>query len=339
VGNKACVADSLAFLGFPGEPIRVEEGIVLDLAHLTAVPPWVKAMEESLAHLRSFRAEVEAHPRLVLIRKGSEIAPAFAAGKISVVLGMQHLPDDASPSDIALLKGEGISIVALAYADDTLFGSGWRNPEDLLTTHGHRMLMECARHGVIVDISHAGHGTARGIVNARLSNNLPFELNLMASHGGCHAVYPHLRNLPDDVLEGIAETRGIVGITTLTFLLHGESDETRPFFEHLGHAVTICGPDAVAIGSDAPYVEQNEEEARDRFERMKAQLDPDGSYGARFPDHPWELNLPNRMDSLFAELALRKAAQEGNPAFPFRDGDASRIFGENFRAFLERALV
>ena len=59
--------DSLGFLGGRGGPITVEKELKLDLVHLTAVPPWVDTMEETLKEIEKFKKMILSQPRLRLI--------------------------------------------------------------------------------------------------------------------------------------------------------------------------------------------------------------------------------------------------------------------------------
>ena len=157
--------------------------------------------------------------------------------------------------------------------------------------------------GMVLDLSHAGHETARDALKYIRTRNLP--LRVVATHTACYAVHRHKRNLPDDVLAGIADRGGVVGIVTGTWMLDAEDNTLRPFMAHVAHAVNLLGSSHVAIGSDGVYQKLNEGEEQKRFTIMKEKLDARGNFNARYPEHPLELNGSNRLSMVANELLMQ----------------------------------
>lgn len=307
--------DSLAFLGKRGGPIVIERGFNLQLAHLTACPPWVDNMKDAISEIKKFKESIKQWPELEIITYGGEIESVIQKGKTAIVLGMQHLPDDA---DIRTLREEGIRIVSFAYYGENRFGSGWINAGIGLKKDGQKILRECSDYDIIVDVSHSGHQMARDILNFYMSYSFP----VIASHGGCYNKYHHMRNLLDDILTGVAVRGGYIGISTLTFTNHETDNTCRPFFEHLEHAVNLCGDDVVGIGSDGLYITVDIEQYQQDFEKLKEKLDPQGLYGARIPENPF--NRPFWMEIAY-DYCERKDIK-------------NKIFGQNFVNFLKKNL-
>lgn len=311
-------ADSLGFLGFPGQPISVQEGLKLDLVNLTSAPPWRESMGEVLADHEAFKAQIAAEPRLQLVRDVVSLDDALASGKTAVVLGLQNAPRG---SDFDQFAAAGVRFVSLAYHGLNSVGGGWAYPEAELDPYeGLQAFEEAADAKMTIDLSHLGHRTARDILK------LQRQFSVAASHGGCFGAYHHIRNLPDDVLRGIAERGGYVGIATLTFLLDERDDSMEPFVRHVRHALDICGTEAVGLGTDGYYVHVDGATARERFASLKAKLDANGLQGARYPEHPYMFQGPDRMVRI--ERALDRLPAD------IRE----KVLGLNFLAFLRRSL-
>ncbi|MFW6090204.1 MAG: dipeptidase, partial [Gemmatimonadota bacterium] len=120
-------------------------------------------------------------------------------------------------------------------------------------------------------LSHASDETARGVL-ARV------ERPVVASHSGMRQLAPLPRNLPDDLLEAIAATGGLAGVSFFNGHLDAEFEArcaplrgrdfgdtealaravlaeagTLPMsrlVDHVRHAVAVVGPDHVGLGSD-----------------------------------------------------------------------------------------
>lgn len=119
-----------------------------------------------------------------------------------------------------------------------------------LTELGFSFLEEMERLGMIVDVSHLGD---KGILDVISHAKKPF----VASHSNARAVCGHVRNLTDEMIRGIAEKGGVMGINFFPdFLRDGKNEGIR--FEtgldaavaHIRHMIKVGGADCVGLGSD-----------------------------------------------------------------------------------------
>lgn len=326
-------ADSMGFLGKRGGPIVVEKGLKLDLVCLTAVPPWINTMKETLVEIEKFKKMIQDQPRLRLVTNQENLSSAVADKKIAIVLGMQNTPSDIlSIDEVSAIRKAGVRIICPCYDKQNDLGSGWLNTDVGLTEAGKSFIDNCAYNDIIVDLSHSGHRMARDIISFK--EKFGFRFNIMTSHGGCYSQYHHFRNLPDDVLKGVVELGGMVGISTLTFANDEFDNSPDAFIRHLAYAIKLCGNKSVCIGSDDLYITRDVEESRKQFEIMSKKLDPLGTQGVRFPENPLETAGPNMLDRLYATI---------NPKYPFAPVRFSYetcegVFGKNLLNFFERAL-
>lgn len=331
MSEKMFFADALGFLGNRGGKITVEDGLQLNLVHLTAVPPWITTMKETLTEIEKFKKMILEQPRLKLVMNQKELSMAVADKKVAVILGMQNTPVDIIEDGSVLeLRKSGISIISPCYDKKNDLGSGWLNADIGLTTEAVTFLNDCGKEGVIVDISHSGHKTARDIVSYIASHNravpyLPYRV--VASHTGCYSQYHHIRNLPDDVLKDVAEAGGVIGVTTLTFTNDECDNSVFSFKNHVTRIMSLCGENSVCVGSDDVYVTRDIEGSKKQFEIMSKKLDPLGTQGSRFPENPVSIMGPNMMEKLY-KFCL--------PYFAV--GLSEKIFGQNLLNFFKRAL-
>ncbi|MEK7493885.1 MAG: membrane dipeptidase [Patescibacteria group bacterium] len=266
--------------------LTVDPAVELDACLVTSVPPYAKKVVEIIKEHLWFCG--------VLARQVERVPTCF--------YGIQHPPEDATAANLLKLKGLGIRFMTLAYEMESVYGGGFAVPDAPLTKRGEQFLEDMSATGIVLDLSHAGHQTARDALKYIRTHNL--SLRVVATHTACHAVYGHKRNLPDDVLAGVADRGGIVGIVTGTWMLDAEDNLFQPFMAHVMHAVNLLGPRHVAVGSDGVYQKLDADEEQKLFAAMKEKIDARGNFNARYPEHPVERNGPDRMSVIAQKLLV-----------------------------------
>ncbi|HBI25436.1 MAG: Zn-dependent dipeptidase [Candidatus Wolfebacteria bacterium GW2011_GWC2_39_22] len=317
-------ADAMAFFGMPGQPPTITSDMAIDLALVTCAPPWAPTTSMVLEEAEKFKVALfqNADSLVTIATHTDDIVMAREDNSTAIILGLQNLPDNV---DITALKGAGIQVISLAYDTVNMYGSGCMNLDVGLTQAGKDVLRAMDQEkGMILDLAHASHRMAREVL--RFIHEARLFLPVMASHTGCYGVYPHFRNLPDQVLREIAERGGVIGIPTLEFILGNGNEDINHFRAHIRHAINVCGIESVVIGSDGTYSNVDEEQARAQFEMMRTKIDPQGTWGARYPEHPEIFLGPNKLEHI--ANSIRDIAGE----------KTHTVVGENLVQFFERSL-
>lgn len=122
--------------------------------------------------------------------------------------------------------------------------------ENGLTETGFQFLEEMERLGMIVDVSHLGD---KGILDVIAHAKRPF----VASHSNARAVCGHARNVTDEMIRGIAEKGGVMGMNYCPAFLRdkekwGEAMKVSldDVVRHIRHMIAVGGIDCVGLGSD-----------------------------------------------------------------------------------------
>lgn len=327
------IGDSMAFLHLPGEPATIPPDICLNLAHATCAAPWTNTTAEILAETFLFKNMLlTAEKPSTWVSNKNELDGALSGGQLAVVLGLQNLPNDA---DLMALQRADIRVISLAHDSLSPYGSGCLNIDIGLTPLGRQAIRRMSELGLILDLSHASHRMAREALELIKVEKLPIPV--MASHTGCYGVYPHFCNLPDDVLRGIADKGGVVGISTVGYTLGGVEHpfseiqagyDREAFMAHIRYALKICGHETVAIGSDGPYAKIDWEQEKIDTENMCRLFDPYGTWGTRYPPHPPKLTGPDKMNGV--EDCARKMT--------LGEESISAVMGENLLRFFRESL-
>lgn len=119
-----------------------------------------------------------------------------------------------------------------------------------LTEKGFEFLEEMERLGMILDVSHLGD---RGILDVLEHAKRPF----VASHSNARAVCGHARNLTDEMIRGMAEKGGVMGMNFCPAFLRDREQwgtdmkvSIDDIVRHIRHIVNVGGIECIGLGSD-----------------------------------------------------------------------------------------
>jgi membrane dipeptidase len=203
-----------------------------------------------------FRVIEASDGQIVLCRTAAEIRAAAAAGKIAAVLHMEGA--DAIGADfyqLDLLVAAGLRSLGPVWSRANIFGygvpfafPGSPNIGPGLTEDGKRLVAECNRQRLMIDLSHLNEA---GFWDVAALSDAP----LVASHSNVHAISPAPRNLTEKQLDAIREHDGLVGLNFATVFLRRDG-QFRPetaldeMVRHVDALIERLGEDRVGIGSD-----------------------------------------------------------------------------------------
>ncbi len=226
-------------------------------------PPYDAAVAQrnalaSTTAMLDLRDEIvaKAGGQVVLCSTAREMRTAIAAGRLAFIThieGAEAIAPDLSNLDA--LYDRGLRSLGPVWSRPNAFGEGvpFRFPSSPdtgngLTEAGAALVRECNRLRIMVDLSHLNE---RGFWDVSKITNAP----LIATHSNAHAISASSRNLTNEQLLAIGESRGMVGLNYATGFLRpdGRWDSlTDPslMIRHLEHMLKFAGEDCVGLGSD-----------------------------------------------------------------------------------------
>ncbi len=262
--------DPLAGLAPPQDDIVVE-GLfagAMRLSHL-------RGMQEGGVHcgvasgpsdMASFAALLrffdEYADEVVLAKSVAEIRAAHARGLISNVFCWQsatvlgdsfNSPLGSSATALRAFYEVGLRQIGICYNVTNAFGSGCLEPEGPLTRAGQRLVEEMHSLGIVLDVG--GHTGERTTLDAiAISDGVP----VICSHTNIAAIADNYRCISDRVIDAIAGTGGLIGITAVNDFHVRERGNTGPtphvgIEEHVDQYDYIknrVGVDHVGLGTD-----------------------------------------------------------------------------------------
>ena len=198
-----------------------------------------------------------AHPDAIrLCTSVAQIAAARAAGAIAAVMhveGAEGIGPDLA--ELEVLHAAGLRSLGPVWSRPNIFGHGvpfaYPSGPDIgpgLTEAGKRLVAECERLRILVDLSHLNEA---GFWDVARQTSRP----LVATHSNVHLLSAQSRNLTESQLSAIAESGGLVGLNFACAFLREDGSEATDtplsvMIRHLVHLVERLGEGGVALGSD-----------------------------------------------------------------------------------------
>jgi membrane dipeptidase len=204
---------------------------------------------------------LDEHPgEMMVATTVREIREAYERDMISIVFGMQSAeflePDIENLSPV--VRGHyqlGLRILGIAYNLPNAFGSGNFYPYMGLTDAGRNLVEEIHSLNMILDVGgHTGEQTSLDAIA------MAPEIPVICSHTNVAAIADNPRCLSDRLIEAIAQTGGVIGLTAVNdFHVRGRGEldvahsprvNLDEHIDQMDHLRRLVGVDHIGIGPD-----------------------------------------------------------------------------------------
>ena len=173
-------------------------------------PPGHHAVTETLEQIDEVHRLVERYPEhLVFARTPADVEGAVDAGRIASMIGVEGGQSiGSSLGALRTLARLGAGYMTLTHNDDTAWADSatGEHTHGGLTRFGEEVVREMNRLGVLVDLSHVSDDVMRQAIDVS-------EAPVIFSHSSARALADVPRNVPDDVLELVGQSGGVVMIS------------------------------------------------------------------------------------------------------------------------------
>jgi membrane dipeptidase len=217
---------------------------------------------QSYAHTLNFLEREK--ERAVQARTVHEIREARRQGKIAVVFEWQsanalgeafNQPLGAPETPLRSHYEMGLRIIGLCYNVANVFGAGNLEPHTGLSRAGHRLVQEIHTLRMVLDVGgHTGQQTSLDAI--AISSGVP----VICTHTNVAALCDNPRCVSDQVIEAIAHTGGVVGLTAFNdYLARGRKQTNVPrtpqvaldkYLDQFDYIRNLVGVDHVGLGPD-----------------------------------------------------------------------------------------
>jgi membrane dipeptidase len=242
----------------------------LDLSKQGGVAAWLRAEHQTLADFAASHAFYDQNrARIVAVRTVRELRDAHQQGKLAQILGWQsaeQLSDDSNQGAIAgpaianlrAYYEMGLRTCGIAYNLSNEFGAGCLEPHVGLTRNGRKLVEEIHRLRMVLDVGgHTGEQTSLDAL--AISSGVP----VICSHTNIKTLNDNPRCTSDKVLEAIARTGGVIGITafndfharprTAAGVLRTPQVGLEKHLDQYDYLKKLVGVDHVGLGPDFTF--------------------------------------------------------------------------------------
>jgi membrane dipeptidase len=201
---------------------RLEAGGVRGQFWSVYVPsdlPTDQAVIQTFEQVDAFLRLLRTHPdRLELARTADDVERISAHGKVASMIGVEGGHSiGGSLGTLRVLAELGARYLTLTHNDDTAWadsGTGLHTNGGL-TAFGEEVVRELNRLGVLVDLSHVSEDTMRQAIEVS-------RAPVIFSHSNARALCDVPRNVPDDVIELVGRSAGVIMVTFVPWFLTAE---------------------------------------------------------------------------------------------------------------------
>ncbi len=294
------------------------------------------AVTMTLEQIDALFALVRDHPhRLELARTATDVERISKAGRVASMIGVEGGQSiGVSLGALRILARLGAGYLTLTHNEDTPWAdsaTGTR-AHGGLTTFGEEVVRELNRLGMLVDLSHTSEDTMRQAIEVS-------RAPVLFSHSNARALCDVPRNVPDDVIELVGRTGGVICVTFVPWFLTVDGAEANAAeweeTERL-RAAHPDDPDTVRgamerYDEDHPVPASSVADVADHVDHLRGLAGVDAiGIGSDFdgsPGMPAGLEDVSRYPALFAELAARG----------YRDEELAKIAGRNVLRVMRQA--
>ena len=203
-----------------------------------------KELDAIIKNMKDEMAETE---DFVLVHNTAEIEAARKAGKFCVLLGLEGLAGIGEDIDrIHELYDIGCRHAMLTCNEENALATGVKGtPDRGVTELGKKAIKLIQDKKMILDVSHLNEKSFWDVINATTAP-------ILASHSNAKALAGAARNLTDDQLLAIRDTKGLVGLNAFGDFIsevHAEQDVDH-LVKHASYIADKIGVEHLGFGFD-----------------------------------------------------------------------------------------
>lgn len=217
---------------------------LLAIAQRWPVKTW-NSLYERAAYQAARLHNIEAHADgdFQIIRTQADLHKAMTSNALAAILGMEGAhPLEGDLGNVDRLFDVGYRVMGLQhFFDNELGGSLHGLSGNGLTVFGEQAVDQAVSLGMIIDVAHSSEAVVRDVLSRSAKP-------VIVSHTGFKGACDTVRNIPDQLMQEIAATGGLIGVGFWDDAIC----DARPqgIARMLLYGVELVGVEHIALGSD-----------------------------------------------------------------------------------------
>lgn len=305
------------------------------------VDSWSVSMLPTLMQMSDLLEFASVNSKDVEIAKtAADIRRIKREGKISLTIGWQE-------ADMFAMRGEsdwwskppkttmrlfheaGLRVVGLVYNLTNAFAGGCLDPEIGLTRAGRTLVADMQKMGILVDVGgHMGERSSLDIIAMA-------ERPVVCTHSNVAALNRNPRNTSNRVIEGIAKTGGLFGVSAIDpFMSWGVDDvgkrqqpkrraDVGRYVDELDYLKRLVGADHIGVGGDFTF-------------GSTSSIYPEESFA--FPPEMTYVQDPIQYARGFEDISRLPAVRAEMARRGWKPDEIDKVMGENWMRVYEATL-
>nr|XP_012592699.1 dipeptidase 1 isoform X2 [Microcebus murinus]XP_012592701.1 dipeptidase 1 isoform X2 [Microcebus murinus]XP_012592702.1 dipeptidase 1 isoform X2 [Microcebus murinus]XP_012592703.1 dipeptidase 1 isoform X2 [Microcebus murinus] len=211
------------------------------------------AVRRTLEQMDVIHRVCDMYPETFLcVSSSAGIRQAFQQGKVASLIGVEGGHSiDSSLGVLRALYHLGMRYLTLTHSCNTPWADNWlvdsgsdKAQSEGLSLFGQSVVREMNRLGVMIDLAHVSVATMRATL--QLS-----KAPVIFSHSSAYSLCANRRNVPDDVLLLVNQTRSLVMVNFYNdYVSCAREANLSQVADHLDHIRKVAGAGAVGFGGD-----------------------------------------------------------------------------------------
>ena len=183
--------------------------------------------------------------KVKLVTSFNDFVTAENENKIAVLLGLEGMASvDRDVELIYPLYQYGVREASLTWNEENALATGANgDPNKGLSQYGVQAIKIMEKLGILLDVSHLNEKSFWD-VNNKVSK--PY----IASHSNVYSLCRHPRNLKDDQIRAIADSKGVIGINAWPDFVDSQNPTLDKLLSHIDYIVNLVGIDYIGLGFD-----------------------------------------------------------------------------------------
>ncbi|XP_041796786.1 dipeptidase 1 [Chelmon rostratus] len=211
------------------------------------------AVRQTLEQIDVVHRMCQKYPETFMFAASSQdIMTAFKAKKTASLIGVEGGHSiDSSLGTLRNMYHLGVRYLTLTHSCNTPWADNWLvdtgsepSQHNGLSPFGKQVIAEMNRLGMLIDLAHVTVDVMNQVLDIS-------QAPVIFSHSSAYSVCPHKRNVPNEVLKRVKETRGIVMVNFYNdYVTCKHTANLSDVAAHFDHIKTVAGADIIGFGGD-----------------------------------------------------------------------------------------